>query len=92
MGSLGVRRDGTIVRSYNGCGRSDDKKLSAHAEARLVRKLGEGGVVYVGRVRRDNGLMAMAKPCPRCEAALRNRGVVKCFYAIAEDEWGCLEF
>lgn len=92
MAAVGVRKDGVVIKSYNGCGRSDGKKPSAHAEARLCRKLGKGAIVYVGRVRRDNGAISMAKPCARCEAVMRNRGVAKVYYTITEGEWGCLEF
>lgn len=63
-----------------------------HAEARLVRKLDHGSTVYVARTRRDDGRIAIAKPCPRCEASLKHRGVLKCYYTINENEWGCLEF
>ena len=87
---VGVRRDGTVVQSWNGC--STDVCPPAHAEARLARKLDVGSIVYVARTRRDDGRLAMAKPCPNCERVLRNRGVSKVIYSIAENEWGTLEF
>jgi tRNA(Arg) A34 adenosine deaminase TadA len=90
IGCLAVRGDGTIVQSWNGC--STDVCPTAHAEARLARKLDAGSVVYVARVRRDNGKMAMSKPCAHCERILKNRGVKRIEYSINEHEFGILEF
>lgn len=90
IGCLGVRGDGTIVQSWNGC--ATDICPSAHAEARLARKLDVGSVVYVARVRRDNDKMAMAKPCAGCERLLRSRGVSRVEYTINEHEFGVMEF
>ena len=90
LGAVGIRSDGTIVTSYNGC--AENRKPPAHAEARLAKKLDVGAVVYVARTRRDNGEIAMAKPCAHCENALRHRGVRKVVYTIAENEYGTIEF
>lgn len=79
-----------VVRAANGL--VDNRHAPAHAEARLCRKLDSGSVVYVGRVLRSDGSIALAKPCGRCEARLRNTGVKKVFYTIGPGEWGCLEF
>lgn len=64
----------------------------SHAEARLFRKLDYGSTVYVARIRRDNGLIAMAKPCKTCQSVMKNRGVKQCFYTISPSEFGCVEF
>lgn len=90
IGAVAVRRDGTLVQSWNGS--ATDVCPMAHAEARLAKKLDAGSVVYVARVRRDNGKMAMAKPCAHCERILRNRGVSRVEYTINEHEYGVLEF
>lgn len=90
LGAVGVRSDGIMVYSYNGC--AENKKPEIHAEARLSKKLDVGATVYVARTRRDDGTIAMAKPCCHCENALRHRGVKKVFYTISESEWGCIEF
>ncbi len=90
IGCVGHRQDGTLVYSWNGF--STDVCPSAHAEARLARKLDIGAVVYVARVRRDNGKMAMAKPCAGCERTLRGRKVSKVIYSISDSEWGTMEF
>lgn len=90
VGAVGVRRDGAVVQSYNGTGR--DKCPSGHAEARLCRKLDTGAVVYVARVGRGNGKMAMARPCAGCERALRLKGVSRVVYSICDREYGVMEF
>jgi tRNA(Arg) A34 adenosine deaminase TadA len=90
IAAVGLRTDGTLVSSLNGC--STEISPSSHAEARLVRKLGVGATVYVGRVLRLDGSVAMAKPCVRCENLLRHRGVKRVYYTIGPKEWGCLEF
>lgn len=51
-----------------------------------------GSTVYVARVRRDNGKMAMSRPCRDCERVLRSRGVRKVFYTIGPKEYGVMEF
>ncbi len=90
VAAVGKRRDGTIVVAWNG--QAEDRKPSAHAEARLARKLDHGSVVYVARTRRDDGRMAMSKPCVHCENTLRNRGVRRVEYTISDNEFGVLEF
>jgi tRNA(Arg) A34 adenosine deaminase TadA len=90
IGCVGIRRDGTVVQSWNGC--AHDVAPSVHAEARLARKLDVGSVVYVARTRRDNGKIAISKPCRGCYLAMKHRGVAKCYYTISENEWGCIDF
>ena len=90
IGAVGVRGDGVLVTAWNGS--STDVCPTAHAEARLARKLDAGSVVYVARVRRDNEKLAMSKPCAHCERILKNRGISKVIYTISEHEYGVLEF
>ena len=90
IGCLAVRKDGVIVQSWNGS--ATDVCPTAHAEARIAKKLDFGSVVYIARVRRDNGKMAMSKPCPHCERILKNRGVSRVEYSINDNEYGVLEF
>ncbi len=94
VGAVGVRSDGVIVMSHNGSAREDTIAPCprSHAERRLIRKLDFGSTVYVARTRRDTGDFAMAKPCALCERALRAKGIVKAFYTIGPNEWGCIEF
>lgn len=64
VGAAGIRRDGTIVVARNGP--APKKEPRAHAEARLIRKLGRGALaVCVARTWAD-GTLALAAPCPRC--------------------------
>lgn len=94
IGSVGIRRDGTMVMAWNGssAGTTIDRCPPAHAEARLARKLDWGSTVYVARTRKDDGRLAMAKPCRTCELALRRKGVKRVEYSISEHEYGVLEF
>ena len=80
LGAVGVRADGTLVTARNGP--ALQVSPSSHAEARLARKLDVGSVVFVNRVLRDGG-SASAKPCPRCEAALRASGVSRVYFTTA---------
>lgn len=102
VGAIGIRDDGTIVKSHNGradvtrCGGLMDVgtviATRNHAEARLVRKAGHGSTVFVGRVRRDTGAMVLARPCKNCYNILKNHGVKKCYYTISDHEYGVIEF
>lgn len=90
VGVIGVRADGKIVSSFNGC--AGNRYAPAHAEARLSRKLDVGSIVYVARTRRDNGVISMARPCKNCYMVMKHRGVAKVIYTISENEWGVIEF
>lgn len=88
IGAIGIRRDGVIVKSNNLPNRAPEP--TAHAEHRLMKKMGYGGVVYVVRVLR-NGMLTMAKPCKTCEAVMRFSGISKVYYSITSTEYGVLE-
>jgi hypothetical protein len=90
VAAVGKRTDGTLVQAWNVP--SQGPNPDCHAEARLARKLDVGSIVYVARTRRDNGKLAMAKPCKGCYLAMKHRGVSKCFYTISENEYGVIEF
>lgn len=70
-GSLIVRGGKVMGRSFN--------KSWAHAEARLIKKLGpevcRGATLYV--TREGN---AMSKPCEECMKAIRESGISKIIY------------
>jgi len=89
MGAIGIRADGTIVASFNG-GVKHTKVPCLHAEARLCRKLDVGSTVYVARVARSTGKLAMARPCERCRKRLKNKGVKVVHYTIDEEEHGTM--
>jgi len=88
IGALGVRSDGTIVKSPNLPNRLPEPQ--AHAETRVCKKMDWGGVVYVVRVLR-NGTFALARPCKNCIAVMRNSGVKKCYYSINDNSYGVIK-
>lgn len=87
LGAVGIRTDGAIVTASNIPNRQPE--AHAHAETRLVRKLDWGSTVYVVRIRRD-GSLALARPCRRCQSAMRLRGVWSCYYSINDTEYGVI--
>jgi tRNA(Arg) A34 adenosine deaminase TadA len=89
LGAVGVRRDGAIVTSSNLPTQAPEPE--AHAEARVVKKLDKGSVVYVVRVTKKD-TFTMARPCKNCLNAMRFRGVKKCYYTITESEYGVILF
>lgn len=89
IAAVGLRSDGTVVSSYNGA--AEERKPSAHAEARLSKKLDRGAIVYVARTRKDNFKLANSKPCPTCMSIMKNRGVSTIYYSIADNEFGVIK-
>lgn len=87
LGAVGIRYDGAIVSASNLPNRTPASE--AHAEARLVRKLDVGSIVFVVRITRK-GLLTTARPCKRCRAKMRARGVKRVYYSITENEHGVL--
>ena len=87
IGAVGIRSDGIIVKSRN----ASDRNLcpAGHAEAKLIKKLDRGSVVYVCRIRKSGGF-GMAKPCKNCELLLRNKGIKEVYYSINDEEFGRL--
>ncbi len=95
LGAAGVRHDGVIVSARNGAavhtdGFFDNQMISSvHAEGRLLRKWGKGGVIYVARVSKLTKKLAMSRPCGYCQAAISARHLKKVFYSINEKQYGC---
>jgi cytidine deaminase len=89
IGAIGIRKDGTIVKSHNIPCR--DKSPDVHAERRLCRKLDQGSTVYVVRIGGDNKYKN-CRPCAGCQAVMRNKGVSKCYYSINSQEYGVMTF
>lgn len=60
-------------------------QAAVHAEVAAVKACGDvdlhGATIYVARVNRAGDQM-MSKPCERCQAFLRERGIKKIFYTI----------
>ncbi len=85
IGAIGARHDGTIVKARNEKTRIPTP--CAHAEARLVNKLGMyAPLVIVLRVSKQHNGLAMAKPCPDCENALRQHKVQRVLYSDDDGE------
>jgi tRNA(Arg) A34 adenosine deaminase TadA len=93
LGAVGVRKDGVMVSAKNGAVISstfDDYRIigDAHAECRVIRKLGKGGTIYVARVLKKDGTLAMARPCGSCRLRCAAAGVRKVYYSIDTDHYG----
>jgi len=86
LGCVAKRKDGTLVYSYNS--HSNFPLYAGHAEARVLRKAGKGATLWVARILRLNGEWAMARPCSRCQALLKNKKVKKVYYTIGPNEYG----
>lgn len=87
LGAIGIRKDGVMVYARNG--HPSDRTPSAHAEARLSRKLTPYSEVYVARVSPE-GYLRMAMPCSLCRTSLRSAGVTKVTYSVDTDTYGVL--
>lgn len=94
LGCIGIRDDGALVSSKNGASNFsatvENYQLlpSAHAEGRILRKLGKNGIIYVARVSRKDRSYRMARPCGMCRTQLKSSGVKKAFYTIDNHHYG----
>jgi cytidine deaminase len=87
LACVAERSDGAIVSSVNH--EAPDRHLEAHAEARVLKKVDRGAVLYISRVLRgDRRNWAMARPCPNCQRLIKKYGVKKVYYTIANGEYG----
>jgi tRNA(Arg) A34 adenosine deaminase TadA len=80
LAAVAIRQDGAIVTATNL--RTQDREHSAHAEHRTLRKAGAGAILYVARIDRY-GQWAMAKPCIKCQALIKNKRVKRVFYTVS---------
>lgn len=98
LGAIGIRKDGAIVKARNGsvnigCSYGGGWSFpAAHAERKLCSKMDYNGTVYVSRIARSTGELAMARPCVDCMIALRSRKVSKCYYSINPYQYGMIDF
>lgn len=94
LGCIGIREDGVMVSAKNGAvefhNTIENYQLvpSSHAEGRVLRKLGKGGVIFVARVSRKDGSLAMARPCGMCQVRLKSFKVRKVYYTINDKQYG----
>lgn len=87
LGCIGLRKDGVYVCSTNET-IVTQKTPSSHAEARALRKCGQGSILWVARVLKDKVTWANAKPCMTCRALIINKMVDKIYYTIGPNEYG----
>jgi hypothetical protein len=93
LGAIGIRKDGVSVSAKNGAVISstfDDYRIisDAHAECRVIRKLGKCGTIYVSRVLKKDGTLAMARPCGICRLRIQAAQVKKVYYSIDPYHYG----
>ena len=88
IGAVAIRSDGALVSASNIPNREPDSE--SHAEARLTKKLDHNAEVFVVRIGRG-GELRNARPCKRCRQKLKSRKIKKCYYSIANDEYGVME-
>ena len=94
LGCIGIREDGAIVSSINGAARfsksvDDFYKLpNSHAEGRVLRKLGRNGIMFVARVHKKDGTLAMALPCSMCQTRIKAFKVKKVYFTCNEEQYG----
>lgn len=97
LGAIGIRKDGVAVAAKNGAVISsayEDYRIisDAHAEVRVIRKLGKQGTIYVARVLKKDGTLAMARPCGGCQLRIAAAQVKKVFYTIDENHYGVFSY
>jgi tRNA(Arg) A34 adenosine deaminase TadA len=85
LGAVAIRDDGAIVVAPNI--RTQHREHAAHAEHRILKKSGAGSILFVARIDRY-GEWAMAKPCSKCQALIKNKKVKRVYYTISRNEYG----
>lgn len=94
LGCIGIREDGVLVSSKNGAvefqGSVATHQLvpNSHAEGRVLRKLGKGGILYVARVSKLTKKLTMARPCKMCLIRIKSYQVDRVYYSINENQYG----
>lgn len=94
LGCIGIREDGVTVSAKNGAAsfrttiKSYQLLPTSHAEGRVLRKLGKGGIIFVARVSKKDNSLAMARPCGMCQTKIRAAKACKVYYTINNDTYG----
>lgn len=94
LGCVGIRDDGVQVTARNGATEFSDQVENyqflpnAHAEGRVLRKLGKCGILFVARVSRKDRSFAMAQPCGMCQVRIKAAQVKKVYYTINSNQYG----
>ena len=84
FGAVCLRDDGAIVVASNI--RTANPLRMAHAEARCLRKAGQGSTLWLVRINRL-GQWAMAKPCPQCQNLIRHKKTKRVYYTVGTDTY-----
>jgi tRNA(Arg) A34 adenosine deaminase TadA len=87
IASVAIRNDGVIVGAPNSP--TPEPSRTAHAEWRVAQKIDMFATVFVARVLRKDGSLAMSRPCPDCQKILYTKRVKKVLYTIDELHYGC---
>ena len=90
VGAVGIRKDGTIVKSRNSSNSTNIRNPKVHAEYKLSKKLDKYSTVYVARIRPGDKSFGLAKPCKDCERILRSKKVKTVYYTINNNEYGVI--
>lgn len=103
LGCVGIRKDGAVVTAKNGpvnLALPDDKLTTndlvrrnfflpeSHAEGRVLRKLGHGGIIYVARIGKQNKTFGPSEPCKMCKVRIASQLVEKVYYTISDSKYG----
>lgn len=93
-GCVGIREDGAVVYSRNGAVKYtstiEHYQLipNSHAEGRVLRKLGKGGIIYVARISKKDGTLTTSAPCAMCSIRIKAFKVRKVFYSLNQTQYG----
>jgi len=86
LGAIGIRADGATVHAHNHSVKFPTP--TAHAEIRLLKKLGmDAELVVVARIALNDGGYRMSKPCKNCDSALKNARVKKIVYSTGPNSF-----
>lgn len=89
VGCVAIRDDGVLVGAINGPTQFPER--TAHAEYRASKKMDYNSTVYVARVRRCDGALALARPCDDCQKVLIHRKIKRVYYTVSNDQYGIWE-
>lgn len=88
IGSVGVRNDGAMVKSLNSPTEHPNRNI--HAEKKLCQKLDYNAVVYVVRIKHQDGSFGISRPCADCLKALISKRVKRIYYTIDDRSYGVI--
>jgi hypothetical protein len=93
LGAIGIRaKDNVMVSAKNGAvfHSSKDKSVLSlsHCEPRLLRKLGKGGTIWIVRVLKKDGSLAMSRPCAYCRPIVKGHETKMVYYSIDPVHYG----